>query len=268
MTNRRLSVLVSFAAMAMMAVVIGGCGESFPECSSDDKCQEYNSDEGSDGYNRGLVVCVDGTCRECAANSDCDWNEDCEGNACVRVPGRCRNTNDCPDGQICADAMCAPGCDDVHGCPRGQLCENNTCVRDPNWCDLDSDCQEGYRCDNHRCVVATPCGDREFETIYFDFDESVIRVDQEPRLEHNAECLNEFGNDDVLIAGNCDERGTDAYNLALGERRARSSKRFLERLGIAEGRMDVISYGESRPVCRQANESCWRQNRRTDFSWQ
>jgi peptidoglycan-associated lipoprotein len=116
-------------------------------------------------------------------------------------------------------------------------------------------------------MVSSPCYDREFQTVYFDFDESIVRVDQEPRLEHNSACMGEFGSDSLRIEGHCDERGTDAYNLALGERRARSSRTYLQRLGVNDDRMEIISYGESRPICRQSNESCWRQNRRSEFVW-
>jgi peptidoglycan-associated lipoprotein len=264
--DRRLSLMGLFCLTAA-SVALTGCPSTYPDCDDDSVCAEYNSDDSSDGFNRGHTVCVDGVCRECRANGDCAWNEDCVANVCELDPDRCRNTNDCPAGQFCEGDTCRAGCDDVHGCPEGQLCQNNACVRDPDWCNLDSDCAEGYRCENHRCIVSRPCADRQFDVVYFDFDESVIRVDQEPRLEANAECLNAFPSDSIRIEGHCDERGTDAYNLALGERRARSSKRHLERLGVNADRMDIISYGESRPTCRQSNESCWRDNRRTEFVW-
>ena len=69
----------------------------------------------------------------------------------------------------------------------------------------------------------------------------------------------------VSIQGNCDERGTNEYNLALGERRAKSAMKYLNALGISADRMSTISYGEERPVCTEHNESCWWKNRRDDF---
>jgi len=77
-------------------------------------------------------------------------------------------------------------------------------------------------------------------------------------LQANADAL-------VIVEGHCDERGTEAYNLALGERRARSVRDYLVTRGIAADRISTISYGEDRPVCREANEACWSQNRRAAF---
>jgi peptidoglycan-associated lipoprotein len=69
----------------------------------------------------------------------------------------------------------------------------------------------------------------------------------------------------VLIEGHCDERGTDEYNLALGERRARSAMNYLTSRGVAKERMSVVSYGEERPLCKEKTEACWAQNRRAHF---
>ena len=69
----------------------------------------------------------------------------------------------------------------------------------------------------------------------------------------------------IRIEGNADERGSDEYNLALGQRRAASAKRYLVDHGIAADRFDLVSYGEERPVCTEHNEACWQQNRRDDF---
>jgi peptidoglycan-associated lipoprotein len=70
----------------------------------------------------------------------------------------------------------------------------------------------------------------------------------------------------VTIEGHCDERGTEEYNIALGDKRARAAKRYLKNLGVGTGRLKTISYGEGRPVCSEASEDCWAQNRRADFT--
>jgi peptidoglycan-associated lipoprotein len=69
----------------------------------------------------------------------------------------------------------------------------------------------------------------------------------------------------IRIEGNADERGSDEYNLALGQRRAASAKRYLTERGIAGDRFDLVTYGEEQPVCTEHNETCWQQNRRADF---
>jgi peptidoglycan-associated lipoprotein len=106
---------------------------------------------------------------------------------------------------------------------------------------------------------------REMLPIYFDFDQASIRTDQIPRLEQNAEYLESNPMAKVVIEGNCDERGTNEYNLALGERRALNAKAYLTELGIAEYRVRTVSYGEERPLFTGQDEFAWSQNRRADF---
>lgn len=257
--QRRASVLWSLLALAVIAIPLTACGPSWPNCENDDTCT---------GYARGADYCIDGVCRECRGDSDCERSFECRNNTCAAISNWCEGHEDCGDGQICENNRCRGGCDleAGRGCADGQRCENNRCVDDRE-CTLDRDCGSGQCCDDFACVACTPCRDREFETVFFDFDESTVRADQETRLEHNAACLAEFATEDVQIAGHCDERGTDGYNLALGERRARATKRYLERAGVSSGRLDTISYGESRPDASCHNESCWRQNRRSEFSW-
>jgi len=101
--------------------------------------------------------------------------------------------------------------------------------------------------------------------IYFDFDKSNIREDQRSRIEKNAAYLRENPGVKVRIEGNCDERGTNEYNMALGERRALSAKKYLVNLGVHEDRLHTISYGEEKPLLRGHDEYAWAQNRRDDF---
>ena len=101
--------------------------------------------------------------------------------------------------------------------------------------------------------------------IYFDFDRSNIRQDQRARIENDAEFLANNKAIRVQIEGNCDERGTNEYNMALGQRRALSAKKYLVNLGIAENRLETISYGEEKPLLFGHDEYSWAQNRRDDF---
>jgi peptidoglycan-associated lipoprotein len=101
--------------------------------------------------------------------------------------------------------------------------------------------------------------------IYFDFDKSNIRQDQRARLEKNASFLKQNKGVKVRIEGNCDERGTGEYNMALGERRAISAKKYLVNLGVHSDRIHTISYGEEKPLLYGHDEYSWAQNRRGDF---
>jgi peptidoglycan-associated lipoprotein len=109
--------------------------------------------------------------------------------------------------------------------------------------------------------VAVP----ELKPVYFDFDKSVLRPDAVDAMANNATWLKENADALVLIEGNCDERGTAEYNLALGDRRAKSAMDYLEANGIAKERVSTVSYGKERPVCTEATEECRSQNRRADF---
>jgi len=102
----------------------------------------------------------------------------------------------------------------------------------------------------------------ELKPVHFRFDKADIRPDDAKILDADAEWL--IANKDmlVLIEGHCDERGTNEYNLALGERRARATRDYLVSRGVAADRMSILSYGEERPVCSEKKESCWSQNRR------
>ena len=99
------------------------------------------------------------------------------------------------------------------------------------------------------------------KTIYFDFDRYEIRPGDATTLEADAAWLKT--NDVlILIEGQCDERGTVEYNLALGDRRARAAMNYLVSLGVRAGRISTVSYGKERPVCTEHTEACWALNRR------
>ena len=101
--------------------------------------------------------------------------------------------------------------------------------------------------------------------VYFDFDKYDIRPPDAKTLDANASWLKSNPNHLVLIEGHCDERGTNEYNLALGERRAKSAMNYLVSQGVQASRITIISYGEERPVCTQKSEECWAKNRRAHF---
>lgn len=101
--------------------------------------------------------------------------------------------------------------------------------------------------------------------VYFDYDKSDIREDQQGRLKKNGDLLNSSPKVQVRVEGNCDERGTNEYNMALGERRAVAAAKFLMNVGVAESRIATLSYGEEKPLNMGHDEAAWSQNRRGDF---
>ena len=100
--------------------------------------------------------------------------------------------------------------------------------------------------------------------VYFEFDKSDLLPDARDTLSKNAEWLKLTYNTAVIeIEGHCDERGTEQYNLGLGERRARAALDYLASLGVPANRLKLISYGEERPQCTESDEDCWQKNRRS-----
>ena len=101
------------------------------------------------------------------------------------------------------------------------------------------------------------------EAIYFDFDSALLRTDARPELQKVAQEAKRAKA--IRIEGNCDERGTTEFNLALGDARARSAATYLERLGVRKNKIATVSYGSERPKVPGHDESAWSQNRRDDF---
>ncbi|MDE1937787.1 MAG: peptidoglycan-associated lipoprotein Pal [Alphaproteobacteria bacterium] len=100
------------------------------------------------------------------------------------------------------------------------------------------------------------------DTVHFDYNKSAILEGDKSTLQRQATWLAKYPSVRVTIEGNCDERGTREYNLALGARRANAVKEYLISLGVSAARIDTISYGKERPICSESTEACWAQNRR------
>lgn len=131
-----------------------------------------------------------------------------------------------------------------------------------------------------RVTVASPAAvtppplpainDSEFFSVnmqdaFFDLDSYSIREDGQAALRNNARALRERPGIRFTIEGHCDERGSERYNLALGDRRANAAKEFLVSQGVEGSRIDTISFGKERPFCEEHNEECWQLNRRAHF---
>ena len=100
------------------------------------------------------------------------------------------------------------------------------------------------------------------DTVHFDYNKYAILEADKATLQRQATWLAKYPAVRVTVEGNCDERGTREYNLALGARRANAVKEYLVSLGVAAARVETISYGKEKPICSESTESCWAQNRR------
>ena len=105
----------------------------------------------------------------------------------------------------------------------------------------------------------------EDQKVLFDFDRFDIRAEYQNTLREKADVLKRYTQLNVLIEGHCDERGTEEYNMALGERRARAAYEYLLKLGVSPNQLQMISYGKDRPAVMGGDESAWSQNRRDEF---
>lgn len=118
-------------------------------------------------------------------------------------------------------------------------------------------------------VQSGPVADHQavagLQRVFFAYNQFTLEEAARVTLEQNAVYLRNNPAQKIMIEGHCDERGSDEYNLALGERRALAAKNYLVSLGISADRLSVISYGEEKPLVAAANEEAWSQNRRAEF---
>ena len=250
-----------------------GCKPTYPKCETD----EHSAEKGE--------VCVTGSCQECREDTQCvekyDETHECEASKCEVKPA-CRTDGDCAsvgEGLVCRSNKCVPECTETTDCPTGMKCEDQKCIPE---CETDAECTPGQSCNNGMCTepvnssmnISAACrsttgggGDLvELITIPFDFNEFDIRVDARQALDQNASCLQEVsGQLTIVLEGHADERGSQEYNLALGEKRANAVRNYLRNLGVEANVMTTRSMGENRPSCRQNTDDCHQQNRRVEF---
>lgn len=109
---------------------------------------------------------------------------------------------------------------------------------------------------------------QQLEMIHFEFDQYVLTPEARRTLEENAEYMKNHPDQIYVLEGHCDERGSDEYNLALGQRRAKSARDYLVSLGVDKKRLGIISYGEEQPLVEGHNKQAWAKNRRVEFELQ
>lgn len=246
-----------FMALAITIVWMAGC-QSYPNCDTDDDCKGYENE-----------YCLNKLCAQCRQNDHCERSFQCVGGACEKILDWCESSNDCttPGKPACRNNRCGPECLSDSDCTNGKICkEDGTCQVQ---CVVDSDCPgSNDKCMGGRCVaqkrIVDPCDN--LAAVYFDYNESALTSTSRESLRNHAECVKNR-NQALQLEGHCDERGTPEYNIALGERRARSARDYMVSLGVARNKLSMISYGEERPAKYGTGESVWGLNRRCEFVW-
>lgn len=208
------------------------CAPTYPKCDRDEHCKEAE-------------YCVNGLCQQCRQTADCSRGQTCTQGRCEAIVGYCTSAGDCPQGQLCRDNRCAP-------------------------CKSDSDCEENQECQQGRCVsppqpmqASGPCSP---QTVYFAFNESVLSPDAVETLQQAVKCIRSASDRRVRLEGHCDPRGTEEYNLALGDARARSVQRYLTRMGIDQKRFRIVSKGELEATGTE--ETSWFRDRKVAPIWE
>jgi peptidoglycan-associated lipoprotein len=133
-------------------------------------------------------------------------------------------------------------------------------------CSSDLDCGEKQLCIRNRCVdISAGLAECSQVRIHFAFNSAELDPADKPGLERSARCLKADHALHVSIEGNADERGTEEYNMALGDRRATTVAKYLEALGSSAAQLKTVSYGKEKPLCTEHDEDCWAKNRRADM---
>lgn len=253
MTKDRRAPLFAFALATVALFALGGCGPKYPKCDKDSHCEEKGE------------VCVEGMCQQCRDASNCAADQICNNGRCEAKP-ECSTNGDCDGNKICRSGKCQLECSANSDCGSGLKCMDNRCV-DQLSCNGQSDCVAGMSCVNGRCQAMTSQASKamcDWPTVRFDFNRATLTKSVKDGLQTIADCIKGAGGT-VIIEGHADERGTEEYNLALGDRRARAVTEYLRRLGVDSGKLNVISKGETDPVDNGSNEDAWSRNRRVEF---
>ncbi len=133
-------------------------------------------------------------------------------------------------------------------------------------CSADDQCSASELCVSSRCVAITAGMAECRASAHFDFDRYDVRAADQAGLQRAARCFTALSGQAARVEGNCDDRGTEQYNIALGFRRAHAVAKYLQDLGVPSKGVSEVSYGKERPLCTDSSESCWAKNRRADVA--
>jgi peptidoglycan-associated lipoprotein len=191
---------------------------------------------------------------------------------CGKDYPNCDDDNDCHQGEFCVNNVCQQ-CRGDQDCGPGKRCEAGACNAIPGYCNSAADCAEGQTCENNQCVAASSAaapppppsaepGQCTLDPVYFDYDSANLDQPSRDKLTAAAACMKTRSIKSVHLTGLTDPRGTEEYNLALGDRRAQAAKKYLEGLGMGTS-MSASSMGEE--LATGSDESSWARDRRVDF---
>ncbi|HJL05095.1 MAG TPA: OmpA family protein [Polyangiaceae bacterium LLY-WYZ-15_(1-7)] len=194
--------------------------------------------------------------------------------ACGPEYPNCDDDEDCREGEFCVNGQCQM-CRDDRDCPAGQSCNGGRCEDIPGYCESDADCPSGQECQENRCVAQavqdipeeTPDPGPQactIDTVYFDFDSDDLDSQSRDLISGNVRCMRERGVERMHLTGYTDPRGTEEYNLALGDRRARSVLQYMTSLGVERGQLSASSVGEE--MASGTDEAGWRRDRKVTFT--
>lgn len=251
----------SIASLLFAAsLILTGCGPTYPNCNTDDHCKDKGE------------FCVDSKCAQCRVDANCpgagtDVCVACVKGGCGRKPDCCSTKLDCGSGKKCESNKCVAECAADADCPGGGKCTNGACLsagttEEGGGCKADSDCGKGLKCTAGKCVDEK--GECSLANVRFDFNEAALTSQAQDTLSANAKCMKEKKIGNLVIEGHTDEKGTDAYNMELGNRRAKAVKEHLQHL-FPKLKAKTVSYGKTKPVCSEESDSCQSQNRRAEF---
>lgn len=258
-------------AFVAAALSLSACKPTYPKCETDEHCKDKGE------------VCVNGQCQECREDAQCtekypNEKRECHNGRCDVKP-ECHADADCSAvgaGLVCRNSKCVPECAQDADCGAGKKCQSQKCVAE---CSQDVDCGPGRSCVNGQCQdgdanaskISSDCRPMNpadavgLPAVNFEFNKYDLTQDARDALAKTVNCLKQAPGLKFVVEGHCDDRGTQEYNLALGEKRASTVLKYLKTLGIDKKHMKLRSKGENEPLCTDQTEDCWARNRRVQF---
>jgi peptidoglycan-associated lipoprotein len=195
------------------------------------------------------------------------------GSACGPKYPKCEQDEDCKAGEFCVSELCQK-CRTDADCSTGQSCNAGACEDIAGYCDERVKCPGDQECVGNRCQVPQSeplvreqpkdTGGCQLQAVYFGYDSSNLESSARDVIAKNAQCVREKAMTGVRITGHTDNRGTEEYNLALGDRRARSVEQYMSSLGVEKNKLSSSSMGEE--LSRGEDESSMAQDRRAEFT--
>jgi peptidoglycan-associated lipoprotein len=236
---------------AGVLLAVAGCKPDYPACETDKDCKPKE-------------FCVARKCQQCRDSRDCSTGFQCSNGKCGAIPGFCTNRSQCAAGQECILNRCRP-CSADNDCPAGLRCSQGQCSKPQ--CTKDDDCAQDQECRNGSCLGRPPKAPATcpLSPVYFGFDQASLTSEATSTLNANGDCLKKATSRNVDLVGRADSRGTTEYNMALSDRRAQAVKDYLERLGVAGGRLNKVPRGALDAT--GTDEASWAKDRRVDFDW-